>query len=110
MECGITFPFPGSLQEGWEEGSFNFSDVKEDEVEVYVQPSTKAMKQGKSLLNCGHEDSIKFHHISTDLNYCFIHCHCAPEEKTSSDPYTLWVCLHKEIGKVLTAECSCFAG
>ena len=51
MECGITLPFPGSIQEGWEERSLNFPDVMEDEVEAYMQPSTKAMKQGKSFLN-----------------------------------------------------------
>ena len=64
MERGITLPFPGSLQEGWEEGSLNFPDVMEDEVEAYMQPSTKAMK---SLLNSGHVHNVKFHHISTDL-------------------------------------------
>jgi len=101
MECGITLPFPGSLQERWEEGSLNFPDVIEDEVKAYMQLSTKAMKQEKSLLNSGHVHNVKFHHISTDLKYCFIHCRCVPEEKTSSDPYALWVCLHKENGKVL---------
>ena len=43
MECGITLPFPGSLHEGWEESSLNFPDVMEDEVEAYMQPSTKAL-------------------------------------------------------------------
>ena len=71
MECGITLPFPGSLQEGWEESSLNFPDVMEDEVEAYMQPSTKVMKQGKSSLNSGHVHNVKFH-ISTDLKYCFI--------------------------------------
>ena len=47
MECDITLPFPGSLQEGWEDDSLNFPDVTEDEVEAYMQPSRKAMKQGK---------------------------------------------------------------
>ena len=110
MECGITLPFPGSLQEGWEESNLNFPDVMQDEVEAYMHRSTKAMKQGKSLLNSGHVHNVKFHHISTDLKYCFIHCRCVPQEKTGSDPYALWVCLHKENGKVLTAACSCFAG
>ena len=89
MEYGITLPFPGSLHEGWEESSLNFPDVMEDEVETYMQPSTKAMKQGKSLLNSGHVHNVKFHHISTDLKYCFIYCRCVPQEKTSSDPYAL---------------------
>ena len=110
MESGIVLPYPGSLKEGWEEGSINFPDVMEDIVDAYMQPSAKAMKQGKSLLDSGHLHSVKFHHISTDLKYCFIHSRCVPEEKPSSDSYALWVCIHKENGKVLTAECTCFAG
>ena len=93
MECGITLPFPGSLHEGWEESSLNFPDVMEDEVEAYMQPSTKALTswhEGKSLLNSEHVHNVKFHHISTDLKYCFIHCRCVPREKTSSDPYALF--------------------
>ena len=104
MERGITLPFPGSLQEGWEESSLNFPDVMEDEVEAYMYLSTKAIKQGKSLLDSGHVHNVKFHHISTDLKYCFIHCRCVPQGKTSSDPYALWVCLHKENGKVLPVD------
>lgn len=77
MECGITLPFPGSLQEGWEESSLHFPDVMEDEVEAYMHPSTKAMK----ILDSGHVHNIKFHHIGTDLKYCFIHCRCVPQEK-----------------------------
>ena len=30
----------------------------EDEVEAYMQPSTKAIKQGKSLLNSGHVHNV----------------------------------------------------
>ncbi|KAL9976796.1 hypothetical protein ACROYT_G014130 [Oculina patagonica] len=110
MESGITLPFPDSIQEGWEEGSLNFPDLIDDGVQQYMQPSTKAMKQGMSLLDSGHIHSVNYHHISIDLKYCFIHCRCVPEEKTNSDPFALSVCLHKENGKVLTAECSCFAG
>ena len=92
-------PFPGSLQEGWEEGSLNFPNVMENEVEAYMQPSTKAMKEGKSLLNSGHVHNVKFHHISTDFKYCFIHCRCVPEEKSSSDPYALWVAYTRRMEK-----------
>ena len=72
MECDITLPFRSSVQEGWEEGSINFPDVMADEVEAYMQPSTKAMKQGKSLLNSGHVHNVQFQHISTDLKYSVI--------------------------------------
>ena len=68
IESGVSLPFPNSFKEGWEEDSLNFLDVLEDEVEA-IQPSTKAMKQGKSLLSSEHIHSVKFHHISTDVKY-----------------------------------------
>ena len=66
IESGVSLPFPSSLKERWEEDSLDFPDVLEDEVEPYMQPSAKAMKQGKSLLSSEHIHSVKFHHISTD--------------------------------------------
>jgi len=109
MVCDITLPFSGSLQEGWEEGSPNFPDVIEDEVEAYMQPSTKAMKQRKSLLNTGHVNNVKFHHISTDLKYCFTQCRCVPEEKTSSDScgfaYTRHRCTRRMEKSFLLMSC-----
>ena len=82
----------------------------EDEVESNMKPSSKAMKQGKSLMCSEHIHDVKFHHVSTNLKYCFVRCLCVPEEKTSGDSYTSWVCLYKDSGKVLIAECSCFSG
>ena len=75
MESGFVLLYPGSLKEGWQEGSINFPGVMEDVVDAYMQPSAKAMKHGKSLLDLGQLHSVKFHHISTDLKYCFIHSH-----------------------------------
>ena len=48
-------------------GRLNFPDVMEDEVEAYMQLSTKTMKQGQSLLDPGRVHNVKFHHINTDL-------------------------------------------
>ena len=50
MECGITLPFPASLQEGWEEGSLNFPDVMEDEVEAQRQQTFTKIFATKSDL------------------------------------------------------------
>lgn len=33
MESDIVFSYPGSLEEGWEEGNINFPDVMEDVVD-----------------------------------------------------------------------------
>ena len=53
MESGFVLRYPGSLKEGRQEGSINFPDVMEDAVDAYMQPSAKAMKHGKSLLDLG---------------------------------------------------------
>ena len=34
IESIVSLPFPSSLQKGWQEGSLNFSDVLEDELEA----------------------------------------------------------------------------
>ena len=44
IESGISLPFPSSLKEEEGEDSLNFSDVMEDEVEAYTQPSKNAMR------------------------------------------------------------------
>ncbi|XP_020893499.1 uncharacterized protein LOC110232620 [Exaiptasia diaphana] len=110
IDCGIKLPFPANLTIGWERGSQNFPDVLEKDVENYMQKSFKAMKQGQSLLTSNHIHDVMFHHISTNVKYCFVRGCCVPEEKTSNESYSLWVCVHKESGEVLTAECTCFAG
>lgn len=63
----------------------------EHEVESYMQPTAKAIKQGKSLLNLEHLHSVKFHHISADVKCCFIHCRRVRGEKSSNKHYVLWV-------------------
>ena len=110
IECGIKLPFPSDLKGGWQKGSQNFPDVMEENIQAYMQNFSNAKKQGQSLVTSNHIFEVMFHHISTNVKYCFIRCRCVPEEKTDSDPYSLWVCVHKKNGAVLTAECSCFAG
>lgn len=109
IDCGVKLPFPANLTNGWEKGNQNFPDVLEKDVENYIQKSFKDMKQGQSLLTSNHIYDVMFHHITTNVKYCFVRGCCVPEEKTNSDSYSLWVCVHKEIGEVLTAECTCFA-
>ena len=49
IEYCVGLPFPSSLKKGWEEGSLlNLPNIIEDEVEAYMQQSTKATRQGKN--------------------------------------------------------------
>ena len=93
IELIVSLPFPSSLKVGWEEGSLNFSKVLEDEVEAYMQPPAKAMKQGKSLLSSEHIiHSVKFHRISTDVKYCSFGKH--PIRYKLGSGSVLWVWQH----------------
>ena len=74
----------------------------EDEVEAYMQQSTKAMKQGKSLLNSGHVHNVKFDHISTDLKYCFIHCRFVRQSAKTAD----WL-EHNDVKWLVLHNCAC---
>ena len=50
------------------------------------------------------------HSISSDIRYCFVKGLCHPEQKLGQNLYTLWVCLDKDSGTVVNAECTCRAG
>ena len=50
IESGVSLPFPSSLKEGWEEGSLDFPDVMEDEVEAYNATVSKGHEARKELI------------------------------------------------------------
>ena len=33
-----------------------------------------------------------------------------PEQKLGQNPYTVWVCVHKDSGAVASGDCTCVAG
>ena len=50
------------------------------------------------------------HSTSSNIRYCFVKGFCHPEEKLGQNPYTLWICLHKDSGAVVNGECMGVAG
>ena len=50
------------------------------------------------------------HSTSSNIRYCFVKGFCHPEEKLGQNPYTLWICLHKDSGAVANGECTGVAG
>ena len=76
----------------------------------YLKDAPKAILKGKSLESSGHVFDVECHTISPNLKYCFVRGKCVPQERTHNKPYELWICLHKESGEVVTAECNCVAG
>ena len=61
-------------------------------------------------MESGHIKEVRVNNISTNINYCFIMTECTPQEKLLDEPYTVSVCVHKQSGKIITAECQCPAG
>ena len=106
----IKLPPPDELKQGWQSGSGNFPDTTEKEVDTYLKDAPKAILKGKSLESSGHVFDVECHTISPNLKYCFVRGKCVPQERTHNKPYELWICLHKESGEVVTAECNCAAG
>ena len=106
----IKLPPPDELKKGWQSGSENFPDTTDDEVDKYLKDASKAILKGKSLESSGHVFNVECHTISPNLKYCFVRGKCVPQERTHNKPYELWICLHKESGEVVTAECNCVAG
>ena len=70
----------------------------------------KAYKGGKSLLVSGHISNVMTHSISANIRYCFVRGMCCPEQKLSKNDYDVWLCLHKDTGEIMTADCKCAAG
>ena len=113
LENGLVkLPDPSKLVDGWFEAPYNLPNTVFDQINVYLKDSDagKAYKGGKSLLLSGHVRNVMTHSISPNIRYCFVKGLCQPEQKIGNNPYTIWVCLHKDSGAVVSGECMCVAG
>ena len=90
----------------------NLPDTTYEQVTAYLTDHNagKAYKGGNSLLELSHISNIMTHTISSNIRYCFVRCMCCPEQKQSKDDYDMWICLHKDTGEIMTADCKCVAG
>ena len=94
----IKLPPPDELKQGWQSRSADFPDTTDDEVDKYLIDAPKGDFEGKEL---------------GKLWTCFqcgVPHYKSQQERTHNKPYELWICLHKESGEVVTAECNCVAG
>ena len=111
VDNGIKLPFPEELKSGWEADNWLlFPQTCEEEVEEFLKGVFKAQDKGAGLLVSNHLSNVKSHVISQNVRYCFVAAECTPEERLHNAPYNVWVCLHKDTGKVISAECTCIAG
>ncbi|XP_057297429.1 uncharacterized protein LOC130629386 [Hydractinia symbiolongicarpus] len=113
LENGLMrLPDPTTLKNDWVEAPINLPDTLNNNVTEYLEKNNagKAFKGGNSLLQSGHVSNVMTHMISPNIRYCFVRGSCLPEQKLSKDPYSVWVCLHKDFGDVITGDCSCTAG
>ena len=108
----VLLPDPRLLIEGWVCAPLNLPDTTYEQVTAYLanHDAGKAYKGGKSLLESGHISNVMTHSISANIRYCFVRGMCCPEQKQSRNDYDVWLCLHKDTGEILTADCKCTAG
>ena len=108
----VMLPNPETLKEDWIEAPSNLPDTLFENVKNYldINKAGKAFKGGKSLLESRHVSNVMTHMISPNIRYCIVRCLCHPEQKLSKPPYDVWVCIHKDVGQVMTADCGCTAG
>ena len=108
----IQLPDPKTLLVGWKKSFQGMPEVQEAHVRHYMTKGggIKGLKTGTGLVESGHIKEIRVNNISPNINYCFIMAECTPQEKLLDEPYTVWVCVHKQSGKIITAECQCPAG
>ena len=110
----VSLPDSSKLIDGWFGAPYNLPNIIYEQVNTYLKDTyaEKAWREkgGKSLLLSGHIKNVMTHSISLNIRYCFVKGLCHPEQKLGQNPYTVWICLHKDSGAAVNGECTCVAG
>ena len=82
---------------------------------VFSKESLKAYKllEGHNFFISGHVQGAYYQDFSsTNQEFCFIKSEVLPSQRQGSKQklYKVWVCIHKQKGWILTANCTCMAG
>nr|XP_047129777.1 uncharacterized protein LOC124809815 [Hydra vulgaris] len=84
-----------------------------DTPSIYTKESIRAYKSLEAFdyFTCGHVQECFYNKISNRSKFCFIKSKVLPSQRQNNkNMYNVWTCLEKELGWVLTANCSCMAG
>ncbi len=120
---GVEIPDPFSLTEGWldEENGvrywpmtlypeiFNFLAFHPSELASKDLSDYKTSK-AYGYYACGWLTPLYLHNINSDSRYCIIKGSCRPSQRINDNPHKLWICIHKETGKIMCSHCTCMAG
>ena len=82
---------------------------------VFSKDSLKTYKslEGYNFFISGHVREVYYQDSSpTNQEFCFIKSEVLPSQRQGSKQklYKVWVCIHKQKGWILTANCTCMAG
>ena len=90
--------------DGWCNAPSHLLDTLYNDVKDYLikHDAGKAFKSGKKF--------IKTHNIDINIRYCFVRGNCCPEQRISNTNHDVWVCLHKDSGKIINAGYTCVDG
>ena len=53
---------------------------------------------------------VFYHPISTSSPYCYLRARCTPSQSLNAETHSVWVCVEKKSGNVVSAYCSCTSG
>ena len=79
---------------------------------VYTQENLCAYKSldAYNYVLCGHVQEIKLYDTGSD--FCVLRANVLPSQRQGqkTKPYDAWIYVHKVLGYILTANCTCMAG
>ena len=105
----VSLPDPSKLRDGWFAAPHILPNTIYEQVNIYLKDTDaeKAFQGGKSLLLSGHLKTVMTHSISSNIHFCLVKSLYHPKARTN--PYTVWICLHKDSGAVVNGVCTCVA-
>nr|XP_047137366.1 uncharacterized protein LOC105843266 [Hydra vulgaris] len=63
-----------------------------------------------SYFKCGWLESLFYHQIGIESEYCYLKGNCRKSEKINDPFHKLWIIINKKTAKIISAHCTCLAG
>ncbi|XP_021373558.1 uncharacterized protein LOC110463357 [Mizuhopecten yessoensis] len=115
MPLGEVIPDP-TLLKGWSSDLSSIPNFSETDIYNYLVLARKAKRQLKSKVfyKDRHVHDVQVHPVNDTCTHCLVKCKVIPSlpsgNKKENPDYTIWTCLAKVSGNVLSANCNCTAG
>ena len=118
----FSIPDPYTVNNGWcdeKEGISHWPPIYLSDITIFLSRNSSShtcnylseYKSGKAYQYFSNNwlKEVFFHPLSTN-HCCILRAQCSPSQRLNDTDHCVWVCVHKESGKVMSAYCSCAAG